>query len=189
MNTMKGFDITQLQYYYDNKISFKCIDIIKWARSNLNNKNFDIKYAAQDLMNHYFIKSYRHPNNDCYYFICENEYSKNLYKIERDYIMSPSKKGGGRNITGIKNFLKESDNIITKMQSDKYCTDWERKYIDYINSVYRRRIFLITEESDINYNKYYRYTAKQKNQIYSVVKDRLKDLQTLYFIFKKVKKA
>ena len=66
---MKGFDITQLQYYYDNKISFKCIDILKWAKSNLDNNNFDIKYAAQDLMNHYFIKPFRRPNNDCYYFI------------------------------------------------------------------------------------------------------------------------
>ena len=140
-------------------------------------------------MNHYFIKPFRRPNNDCYYFICENEYSKNLYKIERDYVMSPSDRKKSFNRNSISNFLKESENIITKILSDKYCTNWERRYINYINDVYRRRIFRITEESDINYSKYYKYTYKQKNQIYSVVKDRLKDLQTLYFIFKKVKEA
>ena len=187
MNTMKGFNITQLQYYYDNRISFKCIDILKWAKANLSNNDFNIKYAAQDLMSHYFIRSYRRPNNDCFYYICENEFSKNLYKIERDYIMSPITQGKGKDVSLIKKLQKDSDNIITKILSSNNCTEWERKYITYINNVYRKRIFTITEgDSDILYTKYYKYSKKQKNQIYSIVKDRLKDLQTLLYIFKRI---
>ena len=54
-------------------------------------------------------------------------------------------------------------------------------------NVYRKRIFTITEgDSDILYTKYYKYSKKQKNQIYSIVKDRLKDLQTLLYIFKRI---
>lgn len=188
MNTMKGFNLTKLQYYYDNRISFKCIDILKWAKSNLSNEvDFNVKYAAQDLMSHYFIKSYRRPNNDCYYYICENEYSKNLYKIERDYIMSPIEKGKGKDPTYIEKIQKESDILINKILSSRKCSDWERKYITYINNVYRKRILTITEgDSDIIFGKYYKYSKKQKNQIYSIAKDRLKDLQTLYFVFKKI---
>lgn len=189
MNTMKGFDITKLQYYYDNRISFKCVDILEWAKTNLSNEdNFDVKYAAQDLMSHYFIRSYRRPNNDCFYYICENAYSKNLYKIERDYIMSPQEKGKGQEVSYIFKMLKDSDNIITKILSGRHCTDWERNYIDYINKVYRKRIYTITDgDTDIISSKYYKYSNRQRNQIYSIVRDRQKDLQTLYFVFKRIK--
>jgi hypothetical protein len=182
---MKKFDIDRLDEYYEQGISFKCIDILKWVKSNLSSNEFNIKYAAEDLMSHYFIRSYRRPNNDCYYYIKYNHHSKNLYLLERDYVMSPLEKGQGKNSNTVKEFNSEAINIQTKILKSVLCTEWDRKCIEYLNNVYNRREQYVLGGVPLDFNKYYKLSSKQKNQLYSISKNRLKSVQTLYFIFKK----
>jgi hypothetical protein len=177
---MKDFDITKLDEYYEQKVSFKCIDILKWCIANLYNEDFDISFAAHDIYNHYFAdNSRKKPNNTAFYYIIYNEYSRSLYRMIRDVVVSPFNKSKGISSTEIQNLIKTSDFYINKIFSSKKAIKEDRDLVMETNKVYKRRLYTVLGKG-FNIKYFYKYNNTQRNQIYSIHMDRLSDLKTIW---------
>lgn len=185
---MKNFDISKLDEYYDSMISFKCVDILKWVQANMENPDFDIQFAAQDIYGHYFSNKNkkRKPKNDYFYFIKNNAYGKTLYKLERDYVLSPTKLKKNITSTLIEQLNKETINIRNKITCSEEAGVWEMTLIDGIEQMYKSRLTSVIGKPYIEADKFHKYKDNQKGQIYSITTERLKDYQTLIFVFKKI---
>ena len=187
MNEMKDFDINKLDEYYEKSISFKLSDVVKWCNANKDNSNFDINYAANDLIDRYFSDGNFRTDKRCYFYIRYAVYSKHLYRIERDYIMSPLHNKNGTSSTIIKDMINRGNRLKNKIISDERSTNYEIETINKIEELYTRRIYTITKESCVDLTGYFKYNIRQKNAIWAICNDRLKDLQLVYFILRKIK--
>lgn len=189
MNTMKNFDLNKLEYYYDNMISFKCADIIKWCETNLDNSDFNIQYAANDIYKNYFnINNDKKPSLRAFYYIIHNTFSNNLYKLLRDPVLSPTgidtSKGKCSLYTqDLINATNIQFNKIDELNKKGLLIQSDKESIKNINDIFFRRIINVLGEN-FDIKKYYKYTQYQKSQIYFIHKNRLEDLKTLIYMIK-----
>lgn len=188
MNTMKNFDLNKLEYYYDNMISFKCADIIKWCETNLDNSDFNIQYAANDIYKNYFKNNDKKPSLRAFYYIIHNTFSNNLYKLLRDPVLSPTgidtSKGKCSLYTqDLINATNIQFNKIDELNKKGLLIQSDKESIKNINDIFFRRIINVLGEN-FDIKKYYKYTQYQKSQIYFIHKNRLEDLKTLIYMIK-----
>lgn len=175
--TMKSFDISRIEYYYENKISFRCIDIKVWCKENMKNEDFDIRYAANEIYNRYFSAKSHVPNFNYYYYIAPNSNSKYLYYLERDKILSPLE----NNIVPSKLELERYQSSIMDMEHKiTFHPNRNKEDIEYIKSLdklYRRRMRLIFHRT-FQLSRYEKMYNREKYIALLIMKDRFYDLYT-----------
>lgn len=183
---MKNFDISNLDYYYQNRISFRCSDIINWCKSNFDNSDFNISYAAKELYNHYFSDENRMPKKDTFFYIIYNEYAKNLYRIIKDKVMCGFKT---KDYIPLEEVIKRTDSIIDDIKSSDVCSCSDIAYINKINNVYKRRMsIMVRKKKSFNLKYYHACDSNTKHVLYNIHKDKLDELQLILFTLRQIEK-
>lgn len=188
MNTMKNFDITKLQYYFDHMISFRSADILKWCRTNLDNLDFDIQYAANDIYNHYFSNNDKKPSMRAFYYIQNNSnFSNTMYKLTRDPVMSPTgdQLSKGKYSNYLKTLIVDTNQLyktLNLFQTNNLMIQTDIDTLSSIEDLFHRRLYTIIDVVEVDLKEYYKYTQYQKSQIYSIHKNHIEDLKTLIFM-------
>ena len=177
LNSMRSFNLSKLDFYYENKISFRCADIYNWCIHNVGNTNFDKQYAANELYRHYFANEKKSPNRNLYYYIVQNHDSKYLYHLERDIVLSPSKESRPLFYDQIVTRLNSIDNLEKRIRNHENKAQEDIDFINSVTKIYNRRIRLILHRR-LREDKYDKVSTKDKQIIYNILMDRIEDLST-----------
>ena len=167
--------------------SFKGKYILEWCKSNLNNEDFNISYAANEIYNTYLNNSERPLNlNNFYYIVYCNAFLRNrLYSISRDTILSP-KYDSTKQPVHIKNIEKGINSIIIHKKliisnGDKYDKPLLDKGMKLL--YYRLNLLGIKNIKDLT-KSFNKFNAYKKYQVYSVIKDCASYLKMIYIALK-----
>ena len=176
------FDITKLDFYYNNNQSMKGYEIRSWCLSNIDNPDYDISFAAKEIYNSYYKKESKSPNDSQFYFVVFNSYSTKIYSIVRDTVMSPTRYRDVKiNYETIQNIIDNGECYIYSIKNNNKTNQNDLNELVSINNLLDRRLEELFSDNALQFSIHnmYRYSDYRKRQIYSCYIEWLSDLSVL----------
>ena len=183
-------DLSKLDEYLYNEISFSGKEILDWCNENRNSNNFDYKYASNEIYDGYLKNKSLNLNN--YYYILYSDclIRDDIYYIRRDVIMSPKYDGKLIKYKDIKKLIDKLNNYIKEIVSTATKINYDISVMyTRLDIMCKRLSKLDIHNTDVtkikeSFNSSGNY---KRYQIYNIVKNTMLDLDTIITVIKNIK--
>ena len=186
MDTMEGFNVYEIEDYFLQDKSFRGKDIENWIKHSLDNSNVDVKVFAK-FLNKNFYKKKNKPHPDQYYYF--KRVGEMRAHLIRDKVLCPIIEEYAKKNVSLKEFKKLLREIrFVEKQIRNKNNKYDLDKLNKINNLLGYRIMILMNGEKFSFDQYKLFNRYRRIQFYSIFRDKLLDLNVIYYNIKIIDK-